>query len=118
MLHGVAIACLGFACEHPALHEAVFTMPIGLRFADAETKPELKAAFAALAAAVPPSGRSGSDDEAATETFWAALRGLAELERSRRIRQSACDTRVALLVEALLMVSQPVHDRSTDRQAS
>ena len=95
-LGSVANAYLGFTDEHPALYEAMFTMPTGLRFADADTKPELRAAFAALAAVVTP---SGSDNDIATETFWAALHGLAELERSGRIRRNARDERVALVVE-------------------
>lgn len=97
-LHRVATTYLGFACEHPALYEAMFTMPTSLRFAEADTKLELKAAFAALAAVVRP---SGSDDEVATETFWAALHGLAELERSGRIRRSTRDERMALLIDGL-----------------
>jgi len=95
----VAAAYLGFTDEHPALYEAMFTMPTGLRFADADTRPELKAAFAALAAVVTP---SGTDSDVATETFWAALHGLAELERSGRIRRSARDERVVLVVDGLL----------------
>ncbi len=95
-LCNVATAYLGFTHEHPALYEAMFTMPTGLRFADADTRPELKAAFAALAAVVTP---SGNDNDVATETFWAALHGLAELERSGRIRRSARDERVALVVD-------------------
>ena len=95
----VATRYLAFAREHPALYEAMFTMPTGLRFAETGTRPELKAAFAALAAvATPPKG----DDEVATETFWAALHGLAELERSGRIREGARDQRVALVVAGLL----------------
>ena len=97
----VAAAYLGFTDEHPALYDAMFTMPTGLRFADADTKPELKTAFAALAAVVTP---SGNDNDVATETFWAALHGLAELERSGRIRQSARDERVALVVVGFLNV--------------
>jgi AcrR family transcriptional regulator len=95
----VAMAYLAFAREQPALYEAMFAMPTGLRFAEADTKPELKNAFAVLVAVVRPS-RSG--DEVATETFWAALHGLAELERSGRIRDSARVERVALVVDGLL----------------
>ena len=95
----VAVAYLTFASEQPALYEAMFTMPTGLRFAEADTKLELKDAFAALAAVVTP---SRIDVEIATETFWAALHGLAELERSGRIRHSARDERVALVVDGLL----------------
>ena len=94
----VAISYLAFAREHPALYEAMFTMQTGLRFAEAGTKMELKDAFAALAAVVTP---SGNNVEIATETFWAALHGLAELERSGRIRHSARDERVELIVRGL-----------------
>ena len=98
-LRKVAAAYLGFSSAHPALYDAMFTMPTGLRFAKADTKPELKGAFAALAAVV---ATSGIDTEVATETFWAALHGLAELERSGRIRPGARDARLALVVDGLL----------------
>lgn len=94
----VAMAYLTFAREHPALYAAMFTMPTGLRFAEADTRSELKDGFAALAAVVAP---ARSDVEVATETFWAALHGLAELEHSGRIRPSARDARVALVVRWL-----------------
>jgi len=100
-LCNVATAYLGFTDEHPALYEAMFTMPTGLRFADGDTKPELRAAFAALAAVVTP---SANVNEVVTETFWAALHGLAELERSGRIRRSARNERMALIVNGFLMV--------------
>ena len=74
-------------------------LPTGLRFAEAETRLELKAAFDALGAVVAP---ANSDVAVATETFWAALHGLAELERSGRIRRSARVERVALVVRGLL----------------
>jgi AcrR family transcriptional regulator len=98
-LENVAMAYLAFARRHPALYEAMFTLPTGLRFAEAETRLELKAAFDALAAVVTP---ANSDVAIATETFWAALHGLAELERSGRIRRSARVERVALVVQGLL----------------
>jgi hypothetical protein len=98
-LESVAASYLVFARQHPALYEAMFTLPTGLRFAEADTKPELKDAFAALASVVSP---SRSDVEVETETFWAALHGLAELERSGRIRRTARDQRIALVVRGLL----------------
>ncbi|MBB4372683.1 AcrR family transcriptional regulator [Bradyrhizobium sp. cir1] len=98
-IESVATSYLAFARQHPALYQAMFTLPTGLHFAEADTKPELKEGFAALAAVVSP---SRSDVEAATETFWAALHGLAELERSGRIRRSARDERIALLVRGFL----------------
>ena len=98
-LENVAIAYLAFARGHPALYEAMFTLPTRLRFAQADTRSELSDAFAALTAVVAP---SEGDVEVATETFWAALHGLAELERSGRIRNRARDERVAIVVSWLL----------------
>lgn len=98
-LCNVATAYLDFTYKHPALYEAMFALPTSLRFAAAETKPELKAAFAALAVVVP---SSGDDSEAATETLWSTLHGLAELERSGRIRRSARDERLALVVDGVI----------------
>ena len=95
----VAMAYLAFARRHPAVYEAMFTLPTSLRFADAETRSELKDAFAAIAAVVPP---SSPDVETATETFWAALHGIADLERSGRVRHGARSERVALVVRGLL----------------
>ena len=97
-LKNVAMAYLDFALSRPALYEAMFILPTGLRFAEAETRPELRAAFEALAVVVTP---FCVDVALATETFWAALHGLAELERSDRIRPTARDERVALVVGAI-----------------
>jgi AcrR family transcriptional regulator len=98
-LENVAMAYLAFARRHPSLYEAMFTLPTRLRFAEDDTKSELKDGFEALAAVVAP---SSADVDVATETFWAALHGLAELERSGRIRQGARSERVALVVQGLL----------------
>jgi AcrR family transcriptional regulator len=98
-LENVATTYLAFAFRHAALYEAMFTLPTGLRFAEVETRSELKAAFAALAAVVAP---FCTDVEITTETFWASLHGFADLERSGRIRPSARAERVTLLVRWLL----------------
>jgi AcrR family transcriptional regulator len=95
----VAAAYLSFAAQNPALYEAMFTLPNGLRFASPETRPELSAAFVSLATVVAPFGGAV---ELKTETMWASLHGLAELERSGRVRASAHAERVALLVGWLL----------------
>ena len=97
-LKNVATAYLAFALSRPALYEAMFVLPTNLRFAQAETRPELRAGFEALAAVVAP---FCADAAAVTETFWAALHGLAELERSGRIRPTARDERIALVVRAI-----------------
>jgi hypothetical protein len=97
-LKNVAIAYLAFALRRPALYDAMFVLPTGLRFAEAGTRPELRAGFEALAAVVTP---FCADVAVVTETFWAALHGLAALERSGRIRPSARGERIALVVRAI-----------------
>lgn len=56
----------------------MFVLPTDLRFTEAGTEPELRAAFEALAAVVTPFCVVVA---VVTETFWAASHGLAELER-------------------------------------
>lgn len=97
-LKAVATAYLAFARRHPALYEAMFVLPTTLRFAQAGTRPELHAGFEALAAVITP---FCADVALVTETFWAALHGLAELERSGRIRPRARDERIALVVRTI-----------------
>ena len=100
VLRAAAGAYLAFARAHPALYEAMFTMPTGLQFAAEDTRRELRDAFAALrAVAVPSDG--GDDAETRTETLWATLHGLAALERSGRIRPQAQDERLRLVVDVL-----------------
>jgi AcrR family transcriptional regulator len=98
-VENVAMAYLAFALRHPALYQAMFVLPTNLRFADARTRPELRAAFGALAAAVAP---YCADVPLMTETFWATLHGLAELERSGRIRPSARSERIGSVVRAIV----------------
>jgi AcrR family transcriptional regulator len=98
-LENVATAYLAFAFRHPALYEAMFVLPTELRFAEADTRPELHAAFESLAAVVAP---FCADVNVATETFWAALHGLTELERSGRLRPAAHVGRVKLVVRAFV----------------
>ncbi|KYG98611.1 TetR/AcrR family transcriptional regulator [Bradyrhizobium sp. DOA1] len=97
-IKNVATAYLAFALRNPALYEAMFILPSSLRFAEAGTKPELRAGFEALAAVVAP---FCVDMDVATETFWATLHGLVELERSGRIRPGARSERIALVVRAV-----------------
>ena len=99
VLKNVAMAYLAFALRHPALYEVMFILPTDLRFAEAGTRPELRAAFEALAAVVTPFCVDVAD---VTETFWATLHGLAELERSGRIRPSMRGERIALVVRAIV----------------
>lgn len=98
MAEPVAYAYLNFAYSRRALYEAMFVLPVELHFAQSDTRPELKAAFTALMDAV--SLYKGVIQDVA-ETYWAALHGLAELERSGRIRADFREQRIKILVKAL-----------------
>jgi AcrR family transcriptional regulator len=98
-LKNVATGYLDFAMRSPALYDAMFMLPTELRFAKPDTRAELRAAFQALAAVVEPFCVEVGD---VTETFWAALHGLAELERSGRIRPNMRAKRIALVVRAIV----------------
>ena len=104
------MAYLAFALSHPALYEAMFILPTHLRFAEAETRPELRAGFEAIAAVVTP---FCVDVEVVTETFWAALHGLAALERSGRIRPSARGERITRVVRAIVVSGRRAPARSS-----
>lgn len=97
-LERVVLAYLDFARRCPAMYEAMFVLPTDLRFATSQTRPELRAAFGALAAVVAPFCK---DVDLVTETVWAALHGLAALEGSGRIRPSARADRITLVVRAV-----------------
>ena len=79
----VAGAYLDFASAHPAVYEAMFSLPIGATFGQADTEIELRDAFNVLAAVV---SSDGADAETATEVFWSALHGLSALDRAERLR--------------------------------
>ena len=101
-LRAVCGAYLTFAAERPALYEAMFVLPIDVKFASDDTPSSLKAAFAELVGAVEPFG--GRSDLRA-EVAWAALHGLAVLRRGARIPPEGQEKRIDLLV------SQIVNDR-------
>lgn len=109
-LKKVATAYLAFASSRPALYEAMFMLPTQLRFAAADTRPELRAAFEALAAVI---GPFCNNVDAATETFWATLHGLAQLERTHRIKASTHDERVRLVVRAIVNYAKGSQRRTT-----
>jgi AcrR family transcriptional regulator len=94
-MEDVAIAYLAFAFERPALYEAMFTLPTGLRFAKSDTPQVLRETFGSMLVVVEP---FCDNAELGTETFWAALHGLAELERHGRIRAACREQRVRQVV--------------------
>lgn len=80
-------AYLRFAREHPAVYEAMSSRAVGLAFGTTNAPAELQAAFDALL------GTTGGD-EVRAELLWAALHGLAMLERGGRLRRSAASARL------------------------
>lgn len=91
-IEAVAVAYLDFGSEHPAVYEAMFQQPIDARFAQDDTRSELRAGFEALAEVL---GDDGGGT--VTEVFWSALHGLSLLERAGRVRPEHRSHRVAEL---------------------
>jgi AcrR family transcriptional regulator len=88
----VADVYLDFAATHPSLYEAMFQLPIDVRFAQDDVETELRSGFDALGAAL------GHDhDGTATELLWSALHGMSLLERAGRMRQEHRPHRIAEL---------------------
>jgi AcrR family transcriptional regulator len=96
----VAHAFIRFAHDNPALFDAMFTRATTLRFAAADTPPELHAAFTELRAAVDLVADTRDADTLA-EVLWAALHGLVTLDRSGRLRPEYRAARVDLLIAEL-----------------
>ena len=90
-LRAVCAAYLTFATERPGLYQAMFVLPIDVKFASEDTPPALRAAFGALIAALAPFGPQ-------TEVTWAALHGLAVLRRGGRIRPECQEAHLELLI--------------------
>jgi AcrR family transcriptional regulator len=104
-LHELARAYLEYAETHPAVYEAMFTRRTDLVFGTAESPSVLKAAFAAIRAAVEPFA-DGEDTETLTEVFWSALHGQATLTRGRRLRPTHAQPRANALVALITSAGQ------------
>ncbi len=98
LVESVATAYLDFAFARPAMYEAMFILPTGLRFAKSDTPAQLREGFGAMATVITPFFKDG---DTATETFWAALHGLAELERHGRIRPAFRSHRITLITQMI-----------------
>lgn len=94
-LRAVCSAYLTFAAKRPALYQAMFVLPIDVRFASEETPSPLRAAFRELAAALLP---FDPHPELLTEVTWATLHGLVILSRGGRIPPERQEARIDLLV--------------------
>jgi len=93
----IARGYLDFARDNPAVYDVMFTGRTTLHFAQADTPPELVAAFGGLREAV--SLIAGeADADTLTEVFWAALHGLVSLSRGGRLRPEYERERVDALI--------------------
>jgi AcrR family transcriptional regulator len=107
-LAAVGAAYTAFARQRPALYDAMFTLAVDLPFATPEAPAPLRDGFGELAAAVQIQPLAAAQDTGVlTETFWAALHGLATLTRSGRLPADAHDRRLALLVGYFTSASGP-----------
>ena len=96
ILRDVCAAYLEFARSRPVIYEAMFVLPTRLKFASENTPAALRAAFAALVAALGPQRET---PEPLAEVLWSALHGMAVLARSERIPPSGADVRLDVLVQ-------------------
>jgi AcrR family transcriptional regulator len=99
----LARAYLDFAERNQAVYDAMFQLDGGLAFAHEDTPAPLKDAFAALLESLGEVAGDGVDPGLFTETFWAALHGLATLTRAGRLPPEDTEQRLELLVDRLSM---------------
>ncbi|KUL37514.1 transcriptional regulator [Streptomyces sp. NRRL F-4489] len=100
----LARAYLDFAARNPAVYDAIFRLDGGLAFAHEDTPEPLKDAFAALLEALGEVAGEGVHPGLFTETFWAALHGLATLTRAGRLPPADAERRVELLADRLAVL--------------
>ena len=93
----IARGYLDFARDNPAVYDVMFTGRTTLHFAQADTPPELVAAFGGLREATSLVA-SEADADTLTEVFWAALHGLVSLSRGGRLRPEYERERVDALI--------------------
>ncbi|GLZ78546.1 TetR family transcriptional regulator [Actinorhabdospora filicis] len=96
----VAWAYLDFARAHPALFDAMFTLPNGLDFGGPDAPVELVDAFGELIEAFAPLAK-GEDQETYVEMAWSAIHGQTVLGMSGRLRPQVAAERMAMLVRVL-----------------
>jgi AcrR family transcriptional regulator len=97
---------LDFGRDNPAVYDAMFTGRTTLRFAEADTPPELVAAFSELRQAMSAVANQ-ADADTLTEVFWAALHGLTTLGRGGRLRPEFDRERVDLLIAQFCPADAP-----------
>jgi AcrR family transcriptional regulator len=96
-LASIAAAYMSFAERRPAMYDGMFSRAVDLPFASPDAPAALQAGFDTLSDALRP--HVGDDDLGLlTETFWAALHGLATLTRGGRLPRQAQDERLTILL--------------------
>jgi AcrR family transcriptional regulator len=104
-IRAVAQAYLDFAAAHPALYEAMFSLPIGVRFASpSQTPPPLVDSFAQLVAVLGGQVEDPfADPQVAllAEVYWSALHGLVTLTRQGRMPADGQPARLDLILARL-----------------
>ena len=98
-LRAVCAAYLTFAAARPALYQAMFVLPIDVRFASEESPSSLKAAFGELVSALKPFDQH---PDLRAEVTWATLHGLAVLRGGGRIPPEGQEARIDLLVSQIV----------------
>jgi AcrR family transcriptional regulator len=98
-LRAVCAAYLTFAAAQPALYQAMFVLPLDVKFASEETPSPLKAAFAELVSALKP---FDAHPDLLAEVTWATLHGLAVLRGGGRIPPQGQEARIDLLVSQIV----------------
>lgn len=102
-LRAVCNAYLAFADERPALYQAMFVLPLDVKFASDDTPSPLKEAFAEFVAALMP---FDAHPDPRAEVMWAALHGMAVLRRGGRIPPERQKARLDLLVGQIVHVRE------------
>ncbi|QUQ72159.1 TetR/AcrR family transcriptional regulator [Kutzneria sp. CA-103260] len=102
LLRAVVDAYLGFAEANPVLYDAMFTLDVGLRFAQPDSPPALLDGFDQLVRTFEALVDDPAEIGTFTEVAWAALHGLATLTRAGRLSDGQHEARVDLLVTRLL----------------
>ena len=98
-LRAVCGAYLKFAADRPALYQAMFVLPIGVKFASEDTPSPLKAAFGELVSALEP---FDAHPDLRAEVTWASLHGLAALRLGHRIPSESQATRIDMVVSQIV----------------
>lgn len=97
-LQELAEAYLTFAAGHPAVYQAMFSMPVRLAFGSNDSHPEMQRSFRRITTVLERRHVPFDDPETTTEVLWSALHGLAVLTNAGRLRTEARDARITALV--------------------